>query len=226
MNRLRWLLWKKGYGIVDRRLYLPDAWFSDEYKDKWKQCDIPEETKFQTKNEIASEMINNIVSNGIFQVKWIGCDAAFGCDHKFLKSIPKDVYYFASVRENELIFPSMPQMNIPENEAGKNGRRYKHARPSIAPISVKSFAKDDSIPWVKTVLAEGTKGLIIADVKCIRCVSCASTTKYGNYVAPGEEIWLYIRKYADGTIKYFISNAPSNIDTAVLNKVSTMLSRM
>jgi len=30
---LRWLLWKKGYGIVDRRLYLPDAWFSDEYKD-------------------------------------------------------------------------------------------------------------------------------------------------------------------------------------------------
>lgn len=120
----------------------------------------------------------------------------------------------------------MPQMNIPENEAGKNGRRYKHARPSIALISVKSFAKDDSIPWVKTVLAEGTKGLIIADVKCIRCVSCASTTKYGNYVAPGEEIWLYIRKYADGTIKYFVSNAPSNIDTAVLNKVSTMLSRM
>ena len=117
-------------------------------------------------------------------------------------------------------------MNIPENEAGKNGRRYKHARPSIALISVKSFAKDDSIPWVKTVLAEGTKGLIIADVKCIRCVSCASTTKYGNYVAPEEEIWLYIRKYADGTIKYFVSNAPSNIDTAVLNKVSTMLSRM
>lgn len=96
---------------------------------------------------------------------------AFGCDHKFLQSLPKDIYYFALVRENELIFPAMPQMIIPENEAGNNCRRYKHARSSIAPVSVKSFAKDDSIHWVKTVLAEGTKGLIIADVKCIRCVS-------------------------------------------------------
>lgn len=34
--------------------------------------------------------------------------------HKFLKSLPKNVSYFAATKENELVFLKMPQMEIPK----------------------------------------------------------------------------------------------------------------
>jgi len=78
------------------------------------------------------------------------------------------------------------------------------------------------VKWTKRTLAEGTKGPIYADVKCVRCVSCISSTKYGNYSTPGEEIWLYIRRYEDGTVKYFVSNASASTDQTTLDRLSTM----
>jgi SRSO17 transposase len=38
----------KGYTLLDRRLYLPEEWFSDEYATRWQRCGIPEETPFLT----------------------------------------------------------------------------------------------------------------------------------------------------------------------------------
>ena len=213
---------ERGYGLVNSRLYIPECWFSPDYEGRRKKCLMPESLKFQTKNEIASELLNDILAKGQFQVKWIGCDAAFGCDHAFLKSLPDSVSYFASVKANELIFKKMPKMTIPESPIGKSGRRFQHSIPSIAPVSVKSIAEDDSIAWSQVVLAQGAKGSTIADVKCIRCASCVSTTKFGNYIAPAEEVWVYIRKYADRTIKYFLSNAPANTPLKELHRAATM----
>ncbi|MFQ6825798.1 MAG: hypothetical protein ACLS60_00755 [Coprococcus phoceensis] len=44
----------------------------------------------------------------------------------------------------------------------------------------------------------------------IRVVSCRKDGNR-NYVKPGEAVWLYARRYEDGTIKYFVSNAPDHI---------------
>ncbi|MEW6242782.1 MAG: hypothetical protein AB1497_00625 [Bacillota bacterium] len=81
---------------------------------------------------------------------------------------------------------------------------------------------DESVPWQRIILAEGAKGPIIADVKCVRCVYCYSSTKYGNYVVPKEPVWLYIRRYANGKIKYSLSNAPEDTPRGVLDRVATM----
>ena len=40
----------------------------------------------------------------------------------------------------------------------------------------------------------------------IRVVSCRKDGNR-NYVKPWEAVWLYARRYEDGTIKYFVSNA-------------------
>jgi SRSO17 transposase len=212
----------KGYGLVDRRLYLPKGWFSEEARAKREQCKVSEDIAFQTKNEIASGLIRQTVGNGKFPVKWVGCDAAFGCDHGFLKSLPDSVQYFACVRENELIFMERPEMLVPETPSSRQGRRFMHPRPSIQPTPVSNVTLDPSILWQKRTLGEGAKGPICADVKCIRCVSCESSTQYGNYVAPGEDIWLYIRKYEDGSVKYFISNAPAETVLSTLDRLATM----
>lgn len=39
---------------------------------------------------------------------------------------------------------------------------------------------------------------------------------------PGPEIWLYLRKYEDGRIKYFVSNAPGEIEPEELDRAATL----
>ncbi|MBE0448687.1 MAG: IS701 family transposase [Actinobacteria bacterium] len=210
----------KGYGLVDRRLYMPQKWFAHEYTKLRKQCGVPEELVFSTKTQLASNMLKHVIADGCFPAKWIGCDSAFGCDREFLESLPKSCYYFADVRSSQLVFPGMPEMQIPPPKA--TGRKHKYERPSFPPVKVADYAVDESTPWQRIILAEGAKGPIIADVKCVRCVSCYSSTKYGNYVVPKEPVWLYIRRYANGRIKYSLCNAPEDTPMEVLNRVATM----
>jgi SRSO17 transposase len=211
---------EKGYGLLDRRLYLPKGWFSTENSARQKRCRIPHEVCFQTKNQMAADMIGEIHEKGLFNIRWIGCDAAFGRDHSFLRSLPEDIYYFAATHQDELVFPGRPEMNVPV--PGKTGRPYKHPRPSFSPVSVGSVALDASIPWFRRSLAQGVRGPIYADIKCVRCVSCESTTGFGNYMALGDDQWLYIRRYENGDIKYFLSNSPETTPMETLDRLATL----
>jgi SRSO17 transposase len=210
----------KGYGLVDRRLYMPESWFSEAYAGLRKQCAVPDDLTFRTKNQLASEMLQAVAATGTFPFRWVGCDSAFGCDRAFLESLPEGCYYFADVRANELVFPGMPEMTIPPSKT--TGRKYKYPRPSFPPVKVADYANDEQLPWQRIVLAEGAKGPIVADVKCVRVVVCTSSTPYGNYLAPKEAVWLYIRRYANGRIKYSLCNAPEDTPMEVLNRVATM----
>jgi FOG: Transposase len=211
---------KNGYGLVDRDLYLPKNWFADDHSDLRKKCEIPEDMTFRTKNEIALSMLQEAMDSGKFEVKWIGCDAAFGCDHSFLDALPDGAWYFAGTKNDELVFLSMPEMMLPDQPA--KGRRHTHEIPSFAPVQVKDIALDDEIPWQRVMLFEGSKGNVYADFKCIRCVSCRTATKFGNYVYPHSEVWLYMRRYDNNDVKYFLSNAIETTDISELHEAATL----
>jgi SRSO17 transposase len=206
----------KGIGLVDSRLYLPEAWFGDGYEERRKDCQIPEGTAFKSKNEMAKEMVNDIIQSRLFEIRCVGCDAAFGSDHTFLDQLPESTHYFASVRENERIFRNMPQVATLENPG--RGGRYKHPRAMEAPVCIKTILDDESVPWVKRVISEGAKGPVIAEIKCLRCVACR---KENRLFMPKSEIWAYIRKHEDGTIKYFLSNMPSDTSISELDRLAT-----
>ena len=211
---------ENGYGLVDRELYLPKDWSDEAHKELREKCDIAEDKVFQTKNEIALRLLEEAMRSRNFNVKWIGCDAAFGCDHSFLDSLPGDIWYFAGTNANELIFPSRPEMKLPDQP--KTGRRYKHEVPSFAPVQVKEIAADGCIPWQRVLLFEGSKGSAYADFKCVRCVSCRTATAFGNYLYPHVDVWLYIRKYKNNDVKYFLSNAPDCIQISELHEAATL----
>ncbi len=100
-------------------------------------------------------------------------------------------------------------MSIPDN-LKKKGRPFKHALPDQPPVTVKEIVLSDDYSWERKRIAEGAKGPIYADIKVIKAVACRSTTRYGNYLAPEEDVWVYIRRYDDGKLKYFLSNATMN----------------
>jgi len=202
---------EKGYGLIDSTLYMPLRWFDGDYKDRREDCAVPEDLVFKTKIEIALELIKNKTS--YFPAKWLGCDSFFGRNSGFLDAIADDFYYFADLLSNMRVFTTDVNTIIPEY-SGK-GKRPTKMKASIEPIKVSSIMADHNIPWKTVILGEGTKGPIIADVKCLRVF------EYRDGL-PGRESWLFIRKSADGKYKYSLSNAPEDTPFEVLIQVSLL----
>lgn len=87
----------KGYGLVDRRLYLPQKWFTEEYLDLCTCCGVPKEVTFATMPQLAAQMINQVLASGDFRARWIGCDSAFGSDPEFRAALPRKYWFFADI---------------------------------------------------------------------------------------------------------------------------------
>jgi len=208
----------KGYGLVDYQLYMPEVWFNEEHEQLRRDCEVPEDLAFKTKVTLAQEMIANVALSGLFPATWIGCDSFFGRNKEFLASLPEGYHYFADIPENTLVWLEMPEVCVPKS----SGRGRKPTRPqaSSKPISVSDVAKDKHCPWKQVILGEGAKGPIVAEVKCLRVIEAIE--KEPGLRLPYQEVWLYIRRYADGKIKYAFSNAPLDSSLEALNKVATM----
>lgn len=203
----------KGYGLVDRRLYLPQAWFEEDHQELWEECGIPPDVTFKTKPQLAAEMINQALASGFFQARWVGCDSAFGSDQEFRDALPETVWFFADVKADRLVWRERPEWKMPEYKG--RGRPRQKPVPSILPVPVSSVADDVTLPWQKVFLAEGAKGPIMARVKCCRIVEHRDGRE-------GQELWLYIRRYEDGRTKYSLSNAPADIPREELHRAASL----
>jgi SRSO17 transposase len=202
-----------GYGLIDSKLYMPEKWFDDEYEERRLDCAVPDDLVFQTKIEIAIELIQNTKNKGYFPAKWLGVDSFFGRNAGFLDTVADDFYYFADLLSNMRVFTTDVTVAVPEYR-GK-GKRPTKMKASIAPVAVSDIMEDHSVPWKTVVLGESSKGPIISDVKCLRVF------EYRDGL-PGRESWLYIRKFSDGKIKYSLSNAPEDTTLETLNRVSLL----
>ena len=80
---------------------------------------------------------------------------------------------------------------------------------------VSAIAEDESLPWEEVVLMEGSKGPVHTLTKYCRVVELQDDKD-------GEELWLYVRKYKDGRIKYALSNAPADTDIRALHHAATL----
>lgn len=205
----------KGYGLLTSRLYLPELWFAEEYRERREFNLVPEDLVFQTKPRIAAELISKIYKTGLFPAKWIGCDAVFGSDWAFLESLPRDKYYFASIKSDTFAFVTKPKTGVPPYQG--HGRRP--VKPRVlrgAPKTVGKIARSKKCAWTKVVLAEGAKGPIVAEVACLRVYPSRNGLAYES------PVWLFMRRMDDGKIKYAFSNAPENTPLSELCAAATM----
>jgi SRSO17 transposase len=197
----------KGYVLLDRRLYLPEIWFSEDYAERWKKCKIPDDIVFKTKPRLAAEMINDIHNSGLFPASWITCDAAFGNNPDFLDNLPEDLFYLAEVPCDTHVWQSQPLTWVPPYR-GKGRRPTKSKLKDGEPgsVHVSKIAQDPNLDWKEVTLDEGAKGPIIAKIARMRVIESRDGL-------PGKERWLFLRYCPDSKeTKYFLSNAPE--DTA------------
>jgi len=207
----------KGYGLLACRLYMPKSWFTKEQEQRRKDNLVPEDLVFETKQQIALKLIDDVVATGLFPAKWIGADASFGSDFEFLNALPGHLYYFVSIRSDAHVFTKKPKTGLPPYK-GRGPRPKKvivlPGQPKVQ--SVSQIAMSKHVSWKPVIVAEGAKGPIIAKVARIRIY----LSRDGLPV--GDQQWLFLRKDTDGQVKYAISNAPKDISMADLIKASTM----
>jgi SRSO17 transposase len=208
---------EKGYGLLTGRLYMPEIWFSPEYAQRRKENWVPKDLTFQTKLEIALELIHQVVGTQLFPGQWIGCDATFGSDSHFLQSLPNNYYYFADVRSDAQVFVKKPRVSLPSYSGrGPRPKRLHLVPGQPQPKTVAEIAHVARRRWKSVNLAEGAKGPIVAKVTRLRVHPSR------NGLPQDTSVWLFIRKTADGKMLYSFFNAPMDMPLAEMCKASMM----
>ena len=191
---------EKGHGLIDCQLYMPEVWFEDSHEELCKQNLVPDELVFQTKNQIASQLINKVHHQ--FPARWIGCDASFGSDINFLNSLPDSLTYFADIKSNSKVFLEQPEVGIPPYSGRGKRPTVLKVLSGQKPISVSELEKSEDIKWTVVNLGEGSKGPLLAHVTCLRVYPSR------DGLPQNEPVWLVIRKRTDNQTRYAFSNAP------------------
>src|ERR687883_567786 len=74
---------RQGYALVDKRLFLPEAWCSETYATGRSQCAVPKELSFQTKPQLAAAMVQAVHAAGLLPFRSIAADCLYGNSPEF-----------------------------------------------------------------------------------------------------------------------------------------------
>lgn len=200
---------RKGYTLLDRRLYLHQEWFQSDHQELWKKCGIPENTPFRTKPELALEMLEAIVAEGNLKFQWVTCDEAYGADPKFLDGVARlDKWYMAEVPHSTQVWTRFPQTEVPAwSGKGRKPTRARLKPGQPEPVRVDEIA--NALPkkkWHPYQIKEGSKGPLVAEFAFLRVFP----TRDG---LPGPAQWLVLRRTLEDEpeLKTYLSNAPMNL---------------
>jgi SRSO17 transposase len=233
---------RKGYTLLDRRLFLPEPWFDEAHAPLWRACRIPADVAFRTKAELGAELVEQLQQRSELPASWLVCDAWFGRNQALLDRMDAaGLWYLAEVPRNTQVWPlrapsdgrrvrPRPRARRPPRAASGKGRKGTHERlhpgsPPAVPVETLAspWAWRRWRRWRRYRLLEGRKGPIVADFVAVRAL--ASRTGYREGI-PGPEVWVLIRRplptpgeTAPPALKYYLSNAPADTPLAELLRV-------
>jgi len=226
---------RRGYTLLDRRLYLPELWFSPAYQARWQAAAIPPATAFATKPALAATMVEAIVASGQLRARWLTCDEGFGNDPVFLDRIDASgLWYLAEVARSTHVWPlsapdgqpaaDPPRVLVPPQTASRKGpapTRERLAPGSPAAQAVEAYAAQvPAAAWQRYRILEGAKGPLLADFVAVRVVAVRDRL-------PGPTVWLVIRRTVpapgeEPVYKFYLSNAPADLPLIALVWASGM----
>jgi len=198
-----------GYALLDKRLFVPEKWFTDEYREKREDCRMPETSAFKTKPQLAAEMLHAAKEEGTLPFRYVVADSFYGRNPEFRDAVNAyvGVTYFVSVPSDTLCWMREPVIEEKKYRYGGEVRSRKLLRENEKPpLAVETFAKSiNKYFWYRRVVAEGAKGPISYEFT----KRMVTLSKDG---LPGETVWLVIRRTLgdNPTYSYYISNALSS----------------
>ncbi len=105
---------RPGYAFLDKRLYLPEDWFTADYQDRWQACRIPDTLSFQTEPALGLEMIAGLVQRAGVPFRWVTADETYGKSPVFLDGIVAlGKWYLAEVPTDTRVWLRTPPIEPP-----------------------------------------------------------------------------------------------------------------
>ncbi len=196
-----------GYALLDKRLFIPEKWFSDEYKLRREKCKLPENIEFKTKPQLAVEMFNSIVEQGTIPFKYVLADSLYGTSPEFIEAVGSCVNatYFVEVPSDTRCWLKRPITREKQYKyKGQTRSKTILEKTEKKPITVSALAMNiNNYFWYRRKVSEGTKGPIEYEFTKRRII-------LSNNGLPQKTVWLIIRRNIDEqpVYKYFLSNAP------------------
>lgn len=135
----------KGRTFIDRELYLPKEWAEDAARRE--EAGVPEEIAFQTKIQLAQQMLERAFAAGV-KVDWVTADEVYGSDYGFRRWMERQQQgYVVAVRAN--VYSWDFEEGVPQQitVAERVGRLPKEA-------------------WVRLSAGDGAKGPRLYDWAC------------------------------------------------------------
>ena len=206
---------RKGYALVDKRLCLPERWWTDAYAARRTKCPVPTELPCQSKPQRAAARLEAMAHEGLLPFKYIVADCLYGNSPTFLDAVDTCVGRTALVA-----VPSETRCWLQRPRTADKRYRYKGAAqakrvvvaPDSAPRMVATVAA--SLPassWYRRKVSEGTKGPITYEFARQRVTLCQDGL-------PDRTVWLVMKRTlgAEPSYAYAISNAPASTPLSTL----------
>jgi SRSO17 transposase len=216
---------RKGYSLVDSRLFLPDEWFDDVHAQRKETCGVPQEQVFQTKPEIGLELLQAAVkrnqpSAAVLPFTWVAADALYGDSPAFRDGVAAlNKWYFTEIKSTTQVWLTRPEVHLPAWKGrGRHPTRLRLRNPSEKALTIQEVAAQIPQPgWTRATIKEGSKGPIVCDFAFLRVIESRGGL-------PGPEVWLVIRRNLDhpSQLKFYFSNAPTDIPLLELVRISGM----
>jgi SRSO17 transposase len=135
---------RHGYALVDKRLFMPEPWFTDAYARRRTHCQLPDDQGFQTKPQLAAAMLRELRDEGVLPFTYVVADCLYGNSPAFLDVVEEEsrTIYFVSIPAATRCWSQGPVMES-KQYTYKGARRTKRVVAATAkePITVETLAK-------------------------------------------------------------------------------------
>ena len=193
-----------GAALLDAQLFLTEQWAAD--KERRQKTRVPKDVKFQSKPQIAAEMLRRALAAGKVHFDWITADELYGSSGEFLDALEEmDLRYVVEVKKNTVVWTVDPA-TLPGAFPGPKRRRkigsykYKEVQ-SVEAVAAGLPAE----AWHPLLLREGSKGPLVHEFAVVRVWAM-------RHYKPGPPICLLLRRTTEKTdLKYYVSNASADM---------------
>ncbi len=180
---------------IDGELFLPKAWFEVEGAEQRAKAEIPSERSFQTKPELAWQMIQRVQANGVpFQA--VAMDSLYGRSRQLRALLDEaKLEYYADVPADTRVYLRPPRLLYSQTKGGKRSKRPQIATKSY---EVRSLLCNSHLHWQQITLRPNERGVLAAEFTRLPV-----WTIYNQTI---RREWLLIRA-DEGRVTYTLSNA-------------------
>lgn len=187
-------------------LYLPEQWVNDPVRRK--KAGIPEEITFQTKTELALDLIDEVRTWGL-QDRLVLTDSGYGDSYEFREGLrSRKLDYVAQVSGELTAWTEDPHpAEPPMKRGGKIPRKRLYAKELPPTRSLCQIAKDlSSSSWRTITWREGTKGPLSSRFARVAVWMATGLTEGRTMKVPSEELLIEWSEGTNEPRKYWLSS--------------------